>query len=281
MNRFPGWYTVIRYLPFVTREEFVNVGVILVCPALKFADIRTVSKFDEKSRVQAFGHGDGVFVRHSLINLRRIVEGNFHWLLERPSEPTFDASVLGVLHQIYAANNVQLTAPRGMAVSNPQADLEEIFNAFVGHTERQPVERHLTRRRILESVEEVFKSEGLFALGLKQDYPLPLRGKPKVDLAYQNRVLHCYRAMPLEGAPRTVTDAVNAYRSVARDAQDEISGAAFTALTQIPETPSDLVTDLVAMLTDDGIQLADYRQAPAIAQDIARDLKAHDLVAQN
>jgi hypothetical protein len=83
----------------------------------------------------------------------------------------------------------------------------------------------------------------------------------------------------LEGSERTVTDAVNAYRSVVRDAEKAIRGSLFTALTQVPESPTGRVQDLVAMLEEDGVRLADYREALAIAQDIALDLRAPTLVA--
>ncbi|HXD78190.1 MAG TPA: DUF3037 domain-containing protein [Puia sp.] len=33
-------YAVIRVVPRVDREEFLNVGVVLFCPSLKFLDLR-------------------------------------------------------------------------------------------------------------------------------------------------------------------------------------------------------------------------------------------------
>jgi hypothetical protein len=72
---------------------------------------------------------------------------------------------------------------------------------------------------------------------------------------------------------------VNAYRSVARDAEKAIQGSLFTALTQVPKRPTGSVQDLLAMLEEDGVRLADYREATAIAQDIARDLRVHTLAA--
>jgi hypothetical protein len=282
MTELSGWYSVIRYVPSIAREEFVNIGVILACPELGFADLQAISRLGDGSKVKFLGDGDGMFVSHSITNLSRWVQTNRH-PLPLPSQPSLsipmlDSSVLGLLHRTYN-NNIQLTEPRPTAVHDPKATLENLFADFVGATERPKVERGLTRRRILERVEDAFKTEGLFDLGLRKDYVLPLRGQPKLDLAYQNQVLHCYRAIPLEGSERTVTDAVNAYRSVARDAEKGIEGSVFTALTQVPEHQSGRIQDLVAMLEDDGVQLADYREAPAIAQDIARDLRAHNLVA--
>lgn len=44
-------YAVIRYVPRVEREEFINVGVILSCPAQKFLEARIELDFQ---RLKAF-----------------------------------------------------------------------------------------------------------------------------------------------------------------------------------------------------------------------------------
>ncbi|MCP9751364.1 DUF3037 domain-containing protein [Ferruginibacter sp. HRS2-29] len=46
-------YAVIRIVPRVDREEFLNAGVILYCPKLKFLQIRFVVN---EERVRAFCH---------------------------------------------------------------------------------------------------------------------------------------------------------------------------------------------------------------------------------
>jgi hypothetical protein len=44
-------YAVIRVLPLVEREEFINVGIILFCKQAKF--IKVLFQFDEK-RIKSF-----------------------------------------------------------------------------------------------------------------------------------------------------------------------------------------------------------------------------------
>ena len=44
-------YAVIRVVPRVEREEFINIGVILYCPKLRFLKVRFL--FDE-NRINAF-----------------------------------------------------------------------------------------------------------------------------------------------------------------------------------------------------------------------------------
>ena len=56
--------------------------------------------------------------------------------------------------------------------------------------------------------------------------------------------------------------------------------AKFTVLADIPKSPVGRISNLLDALRIDDIEVEDFRAAPEIAQDIARDLQAHSLVAQ-
>lgn len=66
-------YAVIRLLPQVEREEFINVGIILFCKRMQF--IRVYFAIDEK-KVDAFpGNVDLEQVRRNLLALEQIAMG--------------------------------------------------------------------------------------------------------------------------------------------------------------------------------------------------------------
>ena len=86
-------YAVVRLVPRVDREEFLNVGVILSCPAHRFLDARF--EVDE-ARLEAFAPGlDPLEVREWLEPISLICHGEeragpigrlpqrqrFHWLV--------------------------------------------------------------------------------------------------------------------------------------------------------------------------------------------------------
>jgi hypothetical protein len=67
-------YAVIRVLPRVEREEFINVGVILYCPSLNF--LRAECSVDE-DRLASFASGaDLSEVREHLGSVCRICAGD-------------------------------------------------------------------------------------------------------------------------------------------------------------------------------------------------------------
>jgi len=86
-------YAVIRVVPRVEREEFVNVGIILSCPGRRFLDARI--ELDEGRLLALFPDVDIETVRAHLATIPAICRGGdgagpigrlsqrerFHWLV--------------------------------------------------------------------------------------------------------------------------------------------------------------------------------------------------------
>ena len=118
-------YAVIRVVPRVEREEFMNVGVILFCRSLRFLDIRT---HVNHSRLKAFAEG---------INLDRVAAELD--LMIRICRGEANSGPIG--QQIQAERFHWLTAPRSTTVqisavhcgicTQPQATLDSLFEQMV------------------------------------------------------------------------------------------------------------------------------------------------------
>ena len=65
-------YAIIRLLPNVEREEFLNVGLILFCKHKKF--IKVAFEVDE-NRLKAFASIDTDFVQNNLVAFQQIANG--------------------------------------------------------------------------------------------------------------------------------------------------------------------------------------------------------------
>ena len=280
---------VIRYVPFVQREEFVNVGVLLICPDVEFQQVMTIPGFGEGSKAKLLAGSDGQFVRHAVGKLSRAVNSRSINDLLGHAEPKTLLSLedLNALHHIYSANNVRLTAPRPAVTVDPQATLEQLFEEFVGKISKVERSSVLNRTRIRNEVTSVFKSLDLVGQDkLLENWEVPTTAKPIVDLAYKNHVWHCYQAISFAVKETDCMNAVMAYRQTAADARnsttdEDISKAGFAVLGFLPPSPSERVKSLLQVLKDDQIDYFDYREAPHIAQVIARDLRANQSLTIN
>ncbi len=121
----PYDYAVIRVVPRVEREEFINVGVIVSCPALNFLQARV--ELDEERIRSLDATIDMDAVRTHLETIPKICAGGE------------DAGPIGKLPQ---RNRFQwLSAPRSTIIQtspvhtgrcdNPNHILEHLFKAMV------------------------------------------------------------------------------------------------------------------------------------------------------
>jgi hypothetical protein len=92
-DKFRYDYAVIRVVPKVDREEFINAGVIVSCPELSFLEARI--KLDEARLLALDPHVDLDLVRKHLASIPIICRGGdgagsigqlpqrqrFHWLV--------------------------------------------------------------------------------------------------------------------------------------------------------------------------------------------------------
>lgn len=122
----PFDYAIVRVVPNVEREEFINVGVILFCRALRFLDARIEPDVE---RLAVFAPElDLVMVQDQLDLIPRICAGGpeagplsgleqaerFHWLVS-PRSTTIQVSPV---HP-------------GLCV-DPSATLNDLFDTLVG-----------------------------------------------------------------------------------------------------------------------------------------------------
>src|SRR4030095_2926338 len=92
-------YAIIRVVPRVEREEFVNVGVIVLCPAKKLIEARL--ELDERRLMSIDSTLDVESIRAHLASISAICNGGeqagpigrlspserFHWLVPAQSPP--------------------------------------------------------------------------------------------------------------------------------------------------------------------------------------------------
>lgn len=86
-------YAVVRVVPRVEREEFLNAGVILYCLTRRFLGARVA--LDERRLAALWPEADAALVREHLASIPRVCEGGkaagpigqlpqkerFHWLV--------------------------------------------------------------------------------------------------------------------------------------------------------------------------------------------------------
>lgn len=157
MKTAKGYYSLVQYCPDLSRLEAANVGVILFCPELRYIRARIAQGNDRIRRF--FGSEDVDWVRvnstKTAIEKRLEVEAEFFKVLE-----DFENFVST------RANEIQISPPRPMKVTDPNKDLTELFDKLVGGRVRReekdaatPVKRALAEAFKKENVEAYIRKD--------------------------------------------------------------------------------------------------------------------------
>jgi len=157
METSKGYYCLIQYCPDLSRLESANIGVILFCPELGFIRAKIAQGNDRIRRF--FGSEDNDWTqinatKNAIVNRLEVSGKDFKTIDDLT---TFIST---------RANEVQLTAPRPMKVSEAARDLDDLYEELVGGRSRQPlkysapsVEKALERSFCEKGIEELIKRD--------------------------------------------------------------------------------------------------------------------------
>lgn len=145
-----GYYSLIQYCPDLARLEAANIGVILFCPERRF--IRAwIAQGNDRIR-RFFGSQDNDWTQINAIKSA---------MVNRLEVTARDFKSLDDLTNFIAtrANEVQITSPRPTKVSEPEKDLDELFEDLVGGRSKQPLK--YSAPPVEKALERTFREKGV------------------------------------------------------------------------------------------------------------------------
>jgi len=148
-KRIPCAYQVVRYIPNLVRDEWVNIGVVLFDPASGQVLRRLLEETDFDRLRKRYPQADGNL-------LRRLPEEFEAQLAERPLEQ------LDRLSQTLS-NAVQLSPQTGLLTEDLDAELDRLYHDQVEPLQHGRRSEELsTRNAIRTRVNQVFRGAGIW-----------------------------------------------------------------------------------------------------------------------
>lgn len=138
-----GYYCLVQYCPDLSRLEAANIGVLLFCPERHFLKVRTARN---TQRIRHFFGREG----HDWARIKSFQIG----IEERLAVENSNILTLQNLERFIGllANKIQISPPRPMRVTDPEKDLNQLFEELVvvknerGEDERVDVKKILSDR---------------------------------------------------------------------------------------------------------------------------------------
>jgi hypothetical protein len=175
-----GYYSLIQYCPDALRLEAVNVGLVLLCPALDYMDVGLTDDDDRIRRV----FRSQQFRPRALAAAKRAIA-------ERLRLPEYRPHTLEELQKFIDSrgNDLVLTPPRPVKVTQGPDELERLFRDLVLE---KPQPRRERRNRLAPELEHVFNELVLLGRARRDVRTIvPVLGKElKFPYAYRNGALN-------------------------------------------------------------------------------------------
>lgn len=123
MNANKGWFSIVQFCPDPNRLESANIGVLLFCPALDFLDVRIAS---DNKRIKTFFGSQG-FHPKLIDSFKKGIQERIH---KEHKNIVDHEQLLDFVDR--RANEIRISAPRSIRITEPAKQLDELFSDLVG-----------------------------------------------------------------------------------------------------------------------------------------------------
>lgn len=152
MERQKGFYAILQFSPIPERFEFVNIGVFLAVPQKNFIEVRFSKTHKRLERL--FGKQHGQYLQSLKEGFAKRLRFEF---LESPNSERFERFGRN------RANEIRLSQIFPIAVENPEADLDDLFDKLVGEDVIQRRER-----RIASQLKDELRRDSILDVGIRE-----------------------------------------------------------------------------------------------------------------
>ena len=259
-------FFLLRYVPDLVKDEFVNIGVVLSEPQSNFAEVRFTNDW---SRARCLNAGADI---EMLTAVRSDISRLFN------EGATNREHILKILDDSFS-NTIQLSPVKACLAKSPQAEIEELARLYLETPQRKPTARaRSVRQKIFSHMQEEFEKAGVWSR-MWQHVPASRYGHPgdplKIDCGYKpNGVVRLFHALALHTDVDSAKVLAFSYPQIAEGIyREEKANTELTAIVdQLSETKDESFQFALATLKRNSIQVASLAEMPAIADRARREL---------
>lgn len=260
-------FFLVRYMPDLSKGEFVNIGVVLLDEPSAFADVRFTRDW---RRVRCLDPDADVEVLEAL-------EGELRAALRSAAE--LDRVFLFQKLPDWASNALQLTPMQGVLTESPAAEIGRLAEMYC-ESGRRAGRREMSGRHVIhQAMRSSFEQAGVWNLMRKRIAVAQYthKGDPlKLDCGYRpNGVVHLFQAVSLATDVDSAKVLAFSYPQV-REGIARLENAK-TSLTAIVEDDLDLGDESVGFALETfektSIMVASVSELPGIAERARQELR--------
>ncbi|HET9742611.1 MAG TPA: DUF3037 domain-containing protein [Terriglobales bacterium] len=219
-------FFLLRYVPDVVKDEFVNIGVLLLSPDENFAQVRFMRDW---SRVRCLDPGVDL---ESLQGIEADIQDQFRAATQSPAD-----SIARLRETL--SNSLQITNSKPLLSESPQQELQRLAGAYLERAHAGRTAKTSARQKLVVQMQGAFEVEGVWNAMNKRiavsRYTRP--GDPlRIDCGYRpNGVIRLFHALAIPTEPDSA----------------KILAFTFPLLAEGIQRLDNAKTDLTALVEDD------------------------------
>jgi hypothetical protein len=261
-------FFLLRYVPDAVKDEFVNIGLVMVEPGVGSGGFAEVRFTRDWGRVWCLDPEADV---EMLAALEREIRGQLATTHDREA-------LLRRMEDSYS-NAIQLTPAQGYLAEDPAREIEVMASMYLEVTKVGGKRETRGRQRILVKMRDAFEQAGV--LGLLAPIaaePYTKKGDPfQFDFGYRvGGEIKLFHAVSLKRSVETAVTLAARYPRIA-PVMLKVAGAA-PALTAVIDDDLDRGQESVqfalSMMEEEKIRIAVAAEMPMIAEGARRELRA-------
>jgi hypothetical protein len=252
-------FFLLRYVPDAVKDEFVNIGVVMIEPALNgagFADVRFTRDW---RRVRCLDPQADIEMLEAIEREIRsqLGEARERSVLLRRLEDSF-------------SNVIQFSAMKGCLTEEPAKEIEMLARLYFEGPRAASRGAVSARQRILKNMRDAFEQSGVWPL-LMKDVPVAPYTKPgdplKFDFGYRvGDAIKIFHAVSLKTSVDQAIMLASRYPAIANSIAQ--MDKALPSMTAVVDDALD------RGMEEARIQVAALAEMPEIAAQASRDLRA-------
>jgi Protein of unknown function (DUF3037) len=260
-------FFLLRYVPDLVKDEFVNIGLVLSESKTNFADVRFTTDW---SRARCLNV-------EADIEILEAVHSDIRKLLAAGGASR--ESIFKIINDSFS-NTIQLSPLKACVTASPQQEIEELAKLYLESSRPRRTSRpRSTRQEIVVRMQEGFENAGIWA-HLWKNVPASRythNGDTlKIDCGYKpNGVVRLFHALSPATDPDSAKVLAFSFPQIAEGIyRVERATTELTAIVpQLPEQRDESLQFALATLEHNSIQIAAVSEIPAIADRARRELQ--------
>src|SRR5436190_5443682 len=260
-------FFLLRYVPDLVKDEFVNIGVVLSDSRSQFADLRFTTDWARARCLNPDVDVELLEAIHSEIRQLFIAGGATRENISRIINDSF-------------SNTIQLSPLKACLTASPQEEIGKLARLYLESSRPKGISRpRSARQKILAQMQEEFESAGVWA-SMWKNVPAARythNGDPlRIDCGYKpNGVVRLFHALSPATDPDSAKVLAFSYPQLAEGIyREERASAELTAiLPEVPEPKNDSLQFALATLERSSIQIGYLPDLPVLADRARRELR--------